>query len=161
MCWTKDLELMEAEQVKKPITTEEKLKVTVDAIVISHFIVANLCVVLGALGSLFDSYKSSFTSNGGVDFIYQVLDYPVTVFFGFVIWIFKIILALLAGILPGYFGVVIGYLNQGSGAVSKLQPGSPVYYLVVECTILVGSVMYGALTYIVLRRFINASRTDV
>jgi len=151
---------MKADKTARPITTEEKFKIVVDAIVLAHFVVANLCLVLGYFTKLFDSFKSASQANGGVDFVYQVLDYPVGIFMGFLLSCVQTFFALLALLLPKYVGTIVGYLNAGASGLATVKVGSGYYYILAECTILLGSVLYGALAYLVLRGIFKWTRSD-
>ncbi|MBL7662032.1 hypothetical protein JNK13_04685 [bacterium] len=52
--------------------------VVADAVGLTHFIVANACVVLGQLTDVFKEVGGHYP---GLQFVYQYIDYPVYAFF--------------------------------------------------------------------------------
>jgi len=128
---------------EKPITQNDKAKIVVDAIVVSHFIVGNMCILLGAFTDLFDPYKKGFKGNAGIDFLYSVLDAPIFFLFNKVL---------------SFYYVILGLLQKSVTTLAAIQPGSFFYYLMAECIVLLGSAFYGLLAYMILRTVIKMSK---
>jgi hypothetical protein len=111
-------------------TDKNKARITADAIAISHFIVANVIILLGVLfpkNKIFALFLSHHSTTPGVDFVYQVMDRPVYKMF--------------RGTAEGFRGT-----------------NDFMFFLSAEAIIILGSFFYGLIAYFLLSLFLKLTR---
>ena len=104
-------------------TKKDKARVVADAIGISHFLVANLIMILGQVNSDFKEILTGllpkYSAYPGIDFVYNFMDKPV--------------------------------YNQIQGIAEMFREDSPKYFWMgAEAVVLLSSAFYGFVAYIVL-----------